>query len=238
MERLDILERKEDILQWIKEGQSKAYMSVQLNCKQSTLNNYLEKMGIKYDGRQDWNKGKTNPKYVTAKEYANKDYVSSNILKQKMIRDGIKEAKCEICGLTQWLDKPIPLELHHKNFNHYDNDFSNLQILCPNCHALQKKDNDTKEEQKVNKKICPICKTNLILQNSIVCSDCYHKQQRVVERPNRTILKELIRTKSFTAIGRQFGVSDNAIRKWCIQYGLPSKVKDIKQYTDEEWLNI
>jgi hypothetical protein len=36
-----------------------------------------------------------------------------------------------------WNDKPIPLELHHKDGDHFNNELSNLQILCPNCHAQQ-----------------------------------------------------------------------------------------------------
>lgn len=37
--------------------------------------------------------------------------------------------------LTEWNGKPIPLELHHKDGNHYNNDLTNLEVLCPNCHA-------------------------------------------------------------------------------------------------------
>jgi hypothetical protein len=48
-------------------------------------------------------------------------------------------------------------------------------------------------------------------------------------------LKKLIRTKPFTQIGKQFNVSDNAIRKWCDNYNLPRKVNEIKSYSDEEW---
>ena len=51
-------------------------------------------------------------------------------------------------------------------------------------------------------------------------------------------LKLLIRTKSFLEIGRMFGVSDNAIRKWCIKYNLPSRMKDIKAISDVDWVNI
>ena len=135
--RTDILEHKEEILQWIKEGKSKAFISKQLHCKQETLNSYLKKMNIEYAGRQDWNKGQTSNQYIPAIEYIKKDNVKSHILKTKLIRDGIKEQKCEICGLTTWLDKDIPLELHHIDGNHFNNQFDNLQILCPNCHALQ-----------------------------------------------------------------------------------------------------
>jgi 5-methylcytosine-specific restriction endonuclease McrA len=35
------------------------------------------------------------------------------------------------------LGKPIPIELHHKNGDHYDNSLDNLEILCPNCHAQE-----------------------------------------------------------------------------------------------------
>lgn len=59
--------------------------------------------------------------------------------------------------------------------------------------------------------------------------------RREIERPTREILKQEIRIKSFVTLGKQYNVSDNAIRKWCIFYNLPSRKKDIKTYTDEEW---
>ena len=60
-----------------------------------------------------------------------------NNIKEKLIRDGIKLHQCEKCGLTEWNGKPIPLELHHKDGDHYNNEMSNLEILCPNCHAQE-----------------------------------------------------------------------------------------------------
>jgi len=58
-------------------------------------------------------------------------------LRDKLIRDGIKEKKCELCGLSTWMGKELPLELHHKDGNHYNNELSNLEIVCPNCHSIQ-----------------------------------------------------------------------------------------------------
>ena len=55
---------------------------------------------------------------------------------------------------------------------------------------------------------------------------------------NRGELKDMIRTKPFTSIAKDFGVSDNAIRKWCDKYNLPRTKKEINKYTDEEWNNI
>ena len=98
----------------------------------------LKKMNIEYKGKQNWAKGTTTSKYIPAIEYIKKESgVKSYLLKEKLIRDGIKQKQCEICGLTLWLGQDIPLELHHKDCNHYNNSLENLQMLCPNCHALQ-----------------------------------------------------------------------------------------------------
>ena len=67
------------------------------------------------------------------------------------------------------------------------------------------------------------------------CKECWDIEQRKVNRPSREELKKLIRTIPFTRIGKQFNVSDNTIRKWCISENLPSKIKDIKQYSDKDW---
>ena len=137
MRRTDILERKDDILNWIEQHQSKAFMCRELKCKPETLNSYLKQMNIEYAGNMGGKGIKSDPKYKTAEEYIKGTCVKSHILKQKLIRDELKEAKCEICGLKEWLGNPIPLELDHIDGNHYNNELNNIRIICPNCHALQ-----------------------------------------------------------------------------------------------------
>ena len=63
--------------------------------------------------------------------------ISSHKLKEKLIKDGIKENKCEICGCSMWQGVMLPLELHYIDNNHNNNALENLQILCPNCHSIQ-----------------------------------------------------------------------------------------------------
>ena len=57
-------------------------------------------------------------------------------LKERLFEEGLKEKVCECCGRSEWLGQPIPLELHHINGAKSDLRIENLQILCPNCHAM------------------------------------------------------------------------------------------------------
>jgi len=56
---------------------------------------------------------------------------------------------------------------------------------------------------------------------------------RKSNRPSKEELLELIKTKSFCEIGRMFGVTDNAIRKWCKTEGLPHLKSEIKKLMKE-----
>lgn len=136
--RTDILERKTEILTWISEGKSKAFISRELRCKQETLNSYLHKMNIDYAGNQS-GKGisKESGKYMPLEEYLkeSKD-IQTNKIRIKLLREGYKQHKCECCGLSEWLGKEIPLEVHHLDGDRTNNAIENFQLLCPNCHAF------------------------------------------------------------------------------------------------------
>lgn len=43
--------------------------------------------------------------------------------------------KCSECGVSEWNNKPITLEVEHKDGKWDNNTSSNLCLLCPNCHS-------------------------------------------------------------------------------------------------------
>jgi len=56
-------------------------------------------------------------------------------LKRRLIAEGLKENRCEQCGITEWQGKPLNMQLHHKDGDGTNNTLENLELLCPNCHA-------------------------------------------------------------------------------------------------------
>lgn len=110
--------------------------------------------------------------------------------------------------------------LHNVSWKDYSDDYE----LIPNTI------NDLHKTKIYNRK-CKICGTNFdtINEEQEYCSqECSHISQRRSERPSKGELFELIKTTPFLQIGKIYGVSDNAIRKWCKAYNLPYRKKDIK----------
>ena len=130
-------ERKDEILKWIEEGQSKAYIARQIGCSPQTVARFLLKEGIDYKGNQS-GKGTNKRRYaMSLEEYLNSSLdIQTNKVRKKLLKEGVKEYRCERCGLTEWLGNPIPLELHHKDGDRNHNELSNYELLCPNCHAF------------------------------------------------------------------------------------------------------
>lgn len=135
------------------------------------------------------------------------------------------------------------------------NEVKKCVLVCANCHR-EIHDNMYTEEELVSKQVfdeevikelttykskeqyfCKECNT-LIGYNTKtgLCLKCAAKLSRKCEHPDRDTLKELIRTLPFTKIGEIYGVSDNSVRKWCVQEGLPSRKQDINKIQD--WSKI
>lgn len=60
--------------------------------------------------------------------------VQSFKLKNRLLDTKLKRHQCEICKRRTWMKKPISLELHHIDGDKFNNELTNLQLICPNCH--------------------------------------------------------------------------------------------------------
>ncbi len=172
-------------------------------------------------------------------------------LRERLLKEGIKEHKCENpeCGLTEWHNMPIPLQLHHINGDRTDNRLENLQLLCPNCHALT--DNYCGKKLKEEKNKCKICGKE-ISKKAEYCTDCYHsliqtkgakeykKYHHSEKRPNNKeeLIEAFKECGSFSGVGRKYGVSDKGVIKWFSYYELPTsslKMRDfVRNYYNED----
>ena len=66
-------------------------------------------------------------------------HYSSHKIRIRLIEERIKEDKCESCGISNiWNNKPLSMQLDHKDGDHCNHNLDNLQILCPNCHTQTK----------------------------------------------------------------------------------------------------
>jgi Zn finger protein HypA/HybF involved in hydrogenase expression len=59
----------------------------------------------------------------------------TGMLKKFILKNNLKEHKCEECGLNEWNNKPLSLELDHTDGIRSNNKIENLKLLCPNCHS-------------------------------------------------------------------------------------------------------
>ncbi len=62
-------------------------------------------------------------------------YRSRYNLKLRLLGSGLKEDRCEGCGLSKWRGGPLILALHHVNGDRNDHRLENLELLCGNCHS-------------------------------------------------------------------------------------------------------
>lgn len=140
---------------------------------------------------------------------------SSYHLKNRLYEEGLKKRKCELCGQDEiWQNKQMSLILDHINGTHTDNRFENLRIVCPNCNATLPTHGgkNTRKKKEKKKKHCSCGEA--IEMRATYCGNCNSFKQRKIDRPPYEQLKEEIQKYGYSATGRKYGVSDNAIRKW------------------------
>jgi hypothetical protein len=160
---------------------------------------------------------------------------SRNHLKDRLFAEGLKQRSCETCGQGElWRGRRISLILDHVNGVPNDNRIENLRILCPNCAAtldthcgrnLPRERScvgcgETFTPRTIRQRYCSFpCFSAIRIRDAGKLSPSSAlgipaPTRRKVERPPYEQLIREIEETSYLAVGRKYGVSDNAVRKW------------------------
>ena len=149
----------------------------------------------------------------------NCEYSRSN-LKLRLLAEGFLRNVCYICGqLPEWNGKPLVLVMDHINGVNNDNRIENLRMLCPHCNSQQDTFCGRKNigiKMVAHEWKCKDCGC-VITRDALWCRTCSRKRSRRVERPTLESLMEDKKTMSIEAVGRKYGVSGNAVKKWIRQ---------------------
>lgn len=156
---------KEEFEKLLKESRSWAELAGKLGYSKqgggtiTSLKNAVKEYGLSTEHflGQSWNK--ENYDYSSFENGSNKS--SGRTTLTPLIK--LRGRKCENCGAEEWLGQPINLEVHHIDGNHYNNELSNLQLLCPNCHSYT---NNYKRKIKNKSKCVPEEDFVYVLQHS------------------------------------------------------------------------
>lgn len=235
-------EKLEEIKKMISENRPKSEISRMLGMKYETMNGYFKKYGIDYKGNPHRTGFVHEESRIPLSKILNNEVVYSTAsLKKRLVEECLKEYKCENpdCGISEWNGKELPLELHHIDGNHYNNNLDNLQLLCPNCHAQteffrgrkKKKNNVVKKATNKNKekKYCESCGEEIIGENSYrkkYCSpECYHKHFLKFDVSKEQLLNDFKELKTYVSVGKKYGVSDKAIKKRVLKFGILDDIK-------------
>jgi len=113
---------------WSEEDKKKKSISAKNSDKVKTINtNRPDNFWVKITETRR----KNHKKKILETNFEN---LSFNSLRFRILYE--QNNKCNKCGLNEWLDQELVLELEHKDGNNKNNARDNLEMICPNCHSL------------------------------------------------------------------------------------------------------
>jgi hypothetical protein len=152
---------------------------------------------------------------------------SRHTLKQRLYDAGLKDRVCELCGQNElWNGAHMSLILDHINGVADDNRVENLRIVCPNCNATLETHCGKANLRTVVDQLCERCGTVFrpkTARRRFCSRECGMRWERrgrprpgarKVQRPPYEVLVREVEALGWSAVGRKYGVSDNAVRKW------------------------
>lgn len=164
-------------------------------------------------------------------------------LKARLYEAGLRERQCQLCGQGErWNGRGMSLILDHINGVAIDNRLENLRIVCPNCAATLDTHCGRKNRLDRGPRSC-LHRGNAFHRKYATHRYCSHAcgvhskgrrkprpERRRVERPSYEQLMADVQSFSFVAIGRKYGVSDRAVRKWIRWYEYQRELEEWSEH--------
>lgn len=199
-----------------------------------TLKKYAARWGLNTDHFDPYasQRGRPHPNRIPIEEVLVEGSTYSNgHLKDRLYADSVKRPVCELCGQDEfWRGKTMAMILDHINGIHDDNRLKNLRIVCPNCAATLDTHCGRKNRRPPPQRNCLRCGKSFRPRYrthrycSLECGSRWDRRgrprpaARKAVRPPREQLLQQVDELGYLAVGRIYGVSDNAIRKWLREY--------------------
>ena len=200
-----------------------------------TLRKYAEKIWLiptdHFDPARSQNEALRRPLKPLEEILVRESGYSRSHLKRRLFDQGLKQRVCEMCGQGEiWHGRRMALILDHVNGVANDNRIENLRIVCPNCAATLDTHCGRQNRLEVVPRNCRHCGREFLPQypSHRYCSrHCGVRasgygspkpELRRARRPPYSHLLSEVQAIGYSATGRRYGVSDNAIRKWLHQY--------------------
>lgn len=214
----------EELIEAYKETPYLTKLAARFGVPNITMFRRSKRLGLKYKNGGGAGRGKRLPLQEILE--GKHPHYGTNKLKKRLLKEGIFESKCSSCDIVEWNGKPITMQLDHINGNSHDHVLDNLRVLCPNCHSQTdtwcgknkksvEKEKTKKSSRRKNWTSCLACDIKCPAAQKYCSAECSNKSRRKVSnRPSKEELAKLLETNSYLAVGRMYGVSDNAIRKW------------------------
>lgn len=111
------------------------------------------------------------------KAFPDKIFIENTEYSERTIKEyyteQIDEPKCNSCGITDWCQSKLILMLNYKNNNKKDARLENLELLCPNCFSLLRKQEKSNydERLKLIESILPKCQSFMDVSRSTGIND-------------------------------------------------------------------
>ncbi len=181
---------------------------------------------------------------------------SNSSVKKRLLSKGLIEYQCNSCGIAEWMDKPISLELNHINGINNDNSIPNLELLCPNCHSQTdnfrgRNQTSAKLEERKQRfldqnigfvpiidtiqkeeKRCLTCDTLIKDHRNKYCSyECRNLAHSTVKITKEELLDALERFNTVQEVARHFKSAKPTVRNWFDKYDIDySKIVKTNQW--------